>query len=349
MVGGRDATIQNQAMAASWATSPTKSWATLKAGVETDTTRTTDFSTAYKKIRIDRNGATSVMYYADGTLESTVTTNVPIVDLQVGFWAKYNTNVVNVDYVFVRKCTSTEPSTSLGSEAAAAGTLNISSVPTGAQIFIDSADQFITTPNTIAGITIGSHSYKLTLSGYADATGSFSITYGQTTTLSVTFAGSLNISSTPSGAVGASVYIDGNVTPSGVTPLIVTGFTPVTHTYRLTKTGYTEIPATNFSITAGQTTTVPQVMLTVANITATNMIITPSESPCRVGICTVTIVVTWTNSGETTGSITPNIKIDNVSQTAKSLTSIPASDTTTQTWTISGLSAATHAICPDPN
>ena len=166
-----------------------------------------------------------------------------------------------------------------------------------------------------------------------------------------TILGDLNISSTPSGATGASIYIDGNPSSSGVTPLIVTGFSPGTHTYRLTKTGYTEIPATNFTINSGQTTTISQAMLTVANITTTNMVITRSEIPCRVGICSVTIDITWTNSGETTGIITPNpnIKIDNVSQTPFGETSIPANSSVTKRWTISGMNIATHTICPDPN
>jgi Concanavalin A-like lectin/glucanases superfamily/Domain of unknown function (DUF2341)/PEGA domain len=169
--------------------------------------------------------------------------------------------------------------------------------------------------------------------------------------------GSLNISSTPSGAVGAAIYIDGNVTPSGVTPLIVTSFTPGTHTYRLTKTGYTEIPATNFNITSGQTTTISQAMLTVANIGTTLMTITPSENPCRTVICTVLVSVTWVNSGQTAGSSNLSITVSGgtptITQPVYSSVSFAANgtngDTIMETFTVSGLSAGTHSICPNPN
>jgi hypothetical protein len=163
--------------------------------------------------------------------------------------------------------------------------------------------------------------------------------------------GDLNISSTPSGAVGASVYIDGNVTPSGVTPLIVTGFSPGTHTYRLTKTGYTEIPATNFSISSGQTTTISQAMVTVANITATAMTITPNENPCRTGICTITVSVTWTNNGESTGSFVPLITVGSgsVSPIYLSEDLDVGEESSAYTFTVSGMVAGTCSICPNPN
>jgi hypothetical protein len=121
MAGGRDSIIRNQAMAVSW-NSPTKYWATINNSVETDTTRTADLSTAYKKIRIDRNGTTSVIYYVDGSLEATVTTNIPTVALQAAFYAKYNTNSLKIDYVFVRKYTTSVPTTSSGIEEAQCST-----------------------------------------------------------------------------------------------------------------------------------------------------------------------------------------------------------------------------------
>lgn len=86
-----------------------------------------------------------------------------------------------------------------------------------------------------------------------------------------------------------------------------------------------------------------------ANITATNMSISPSESPCRTGICTVTIIVRWSNSGQADGLVTPNITIDTVSQTAHSPRNVVAGSYIDETFTLSGLSAGTHAICPNPN
>jgi hypothetical protein len=91
---------------------------------------------------------------------------------------------------------------------------------------------------------------------------------------------------------------------------------------------------------------------TAPNITATDMTITPSENPCRVGICTVLVNVTWTNNGGTEGIFTPSIKVDGTPIVViPTLTpvSVNPSGTVTQLFTISGLSVNTHGICPDPN
>ena len=87
---------------------------------------------------------------------------------------------------------------------------------------------------------------------------------------------------------------------------------------------------------------------TPANVTTTNMVITKT-SPCREGTCIVTIVVTWTNSGGTDGTIIPNIKIDNVLQTPHISRTVTANSFIEETFTISGLTIGRHTICPDPN
>jgi len=92
--------------------------------------------------------------------------------------------------------------------------------------------------------------------------------------------------------------------------------------------------------------------LTPANITATNMTITPSISPCIEGSCTVTVDVTWTNTGETSGSFTPSIKIDTIPIVVlPPLTpvSVGPSLTASQQFIITGMTTGTHTICPDPN
>ena len=65
------------------------------------------------------------------------------------------------------------------------GTLEISSTPAGARVFIDGADVQKVTPATITNLSSGDHTYKLVLSGYKDATGTFTIEPGMTTTVSV--------------------------------------------------------------------------------------------------------------------------------------------------------------------
>ncbi len=89
---------------------------------------------------------------------------------------------------------------------------------------------------------------------------------------------------------------------------------------------------------------------TAANITAISMTITPSESPCRQGICTVSVSVTWTNTGETSGSFVPNISVDGTPASPIYLSeSLGPGATTTHGFTVSGLSTGIRSICPYPN
>ena len=107
------------------------------------------------------------------------------------------------------------------------GSVAISSTPSGAAIYIDTVLQTGTTPQTYSGLTAGSHTYKLTLSGYTDATGSFSITAGSTTTLPVTLATVANITAT-------------NVTITKSANPCITGSCTVTITVRWSNSGGTD-------------------------------------------------------------------------------------------------------------
>jgi PKD repeat protein len=66
------------------------------------------------------------------------------------------------------------------------GILNISSIPPGAKIIIDNQDQGKVTPQIIQSIPAGTHSLKLTLSGYLDYTTTFPINPGLLTALNPT-------------------------------------------------------------------------------------------------------------------------------------------------------------------
>ena len=66
------------------------------------------------------------------------------------------------------------------------GSLEISTVPPGARVYLDGADQQKVTPATITNLTAGSHPYKLVLSGYTDATGTVMIEAGKTSQLTIT-------------------------------------------------------------------------------------------------------------------------------------------------------------------
>lgn len=148
--------------------------------------------------------------------------------------------------------------------AIAVGTISISSYPTRANVYL--APDVSGSPGTyvnkgiVASITdvpIGNYFIKLTLYGYADyITTSFAVTANTDTPIIVTFAGSLNISSV---LPGAYVYIDSSETALGITPLVVTGLNPGTHTYQLKLTGYADTAIIGFNIAEGQTTTVSNV------------------------------------------------------------------------------------------
>jgi len=71
-----------------------------------------------------------------------------------------------------------------GGPVATTGSMNVSSSPSGARIWLDAVDTAQVTPTTLSGVTAGGHTVKLVLSGYLDWQGSVTVTAGQTATLS---------------------------------------------------------------------------------------------------------------------------------------------------------------------
>jgi len=69
----------------------------------------------------------------------------------------------------------------------APGNLDTSSVPPGAKIFVDDIDTGLITPAIIPDLTPGSHTIKLTLTGYEDSISIVNIISGDTVVLSVIF------------------------------------------------------------------------------------------------------------------------------------------------------------------
>jgi hypothetical protein len=133
--------------------------------------------------------------------------------------------------------------------SAIAGGLSINSSPDGAQIFIDGKDQKMTTPTIISGLIPGDHKYKMTLPGYTDMEGTFTMVLGQSTAVYATFAqfkdfGTLYIYPTPFlyGRIipyilqGAKIYID-NTDTGKLMPLSITGLTKGVHTFRIERDG----------------------------------------------------------------------------------------------------------------
>ncbi len=146
------------------------------------------------------------------------------------------------------------------------GSVCLKSTPSGASIEVDGTATGKTTAlstggcvsaNIVDNLSPGSHNYKLTLIGYQDKTGSFTIVAGQTinvdagTLTPITTIGTLEITSNP---VGARIYVD-NVDKERVTPGTITNISTGSHTWKLVLTGYQDKTGT-FSITSGQTTTI---------------------------------------------------------------------------------------------
>jgi hypothetical protein len=273
------------------------------------------------------------------------------------------------DYIQNNVAISTDATTTIDATLTlSTGSASFTSTPSGATIYIDDTLQIgITTPSAnITGLSPGTnnHTYKLALDGYADATGTFSVSPETNTAIPVTFAGSAHITSTPTGAeIFLAPYPDTPTDIGYTTDMTITGMTDAspdettTWNYKLTKVGYTDNTG-SFLATSGETVEVSKTLLTVMHIVATGMTIIPS-TPCIEGTCSVTVNVTWRNIGETGGlynlSITVGGGTSTVTPSAYSSVSFDAygteGDTVTRIFTVTGLDYANspHSICPNPN
>ena len=139
------------------------------------------------------------------------------------------------------------------------GSLNITSSPTGATVTVDGTT-YGTTPELVSGLSAGSHSVGVSMTGYQTYSGTASVTAGTETPVNVVLTpvspttGSLSITSSPS---GATVTVDG--TGYGLTPVVVSGLSPGSHTLELSLTGYQAYSGTA-TVTAGVQTPVNVVL-----------------------------------------------------------------------------------------
>jgi immune inhibitor A len=93
-------------------------------------------------------------------------------------------------------------------------------------------------------------------------------------------------------------------------------------------------------------------VLLPAHIEATTMTIEKSATPCIAGTCTVTVKVTWRNTGGVSGIFTPTIILGNtpITSTPVTLGAFEAvGDSTIVTFTPTIATGGTYSICPDPN
>ncbi|HVP95125.1 MAG TPA: PEGA domain-containing protein [Methanoregulaceae archaeon] len=162
------------------------------------------------------------------------------------------------------------------------GSISVSSVPTGAGLYVDTIYQGET--NQIVGnLAVGSHTVTLKETGYQTWQSTVTVNYGQTTYITVTLVplqnpttGDLSVTSAPS---GAAVYVNGNYqgTTSTVSPLDVTGLQPGTVTVVLKKSGYNDY-TTTANIVSGTSAQVSATLQPAGNQKTSNVQITSDPS-----------------------------------------------------------------------
>lgn len=138
------------------------------------------------------------------------------------------------------------------------GSINFTTTPDGASIFIDNQQQVGKfTPTTITDIPIGSHTFILKYTGRNDATGIITVIGGATSYVYVDMSivspteGSISISSIPQ---DADIYIDNVLYPTK-TPTTIDNLSPYVYTIVLKKTGYDDY-TTMINTIAGQTVSI---------------------------------------------------------------------------------------------
>jgi hypothetical protein len=86
------------------------------------------------------------------------------------------------------------------------------------------------------------------------------------------------------------------------------------------------------------------------NITATNMTVTLSESPCIEGTCAINVSATWQNQGDVDGSFVPSLTVDGTPITTPYPSEVLATGVNvTHTFSLTGMTKGQYSICPDPN
>ncbi|MDD1663693.1 MAG: PKD domain-containing protein [Methanomicrobiales archaeon] len=148
---------------------------------------------------------------------------------------------VNADFVLAPVITET-------------GNISVTSVPPGAEIWIDNADTGAQTNSTIDGVSPGEHAVKLTLSGYQDAEQNVIVLAGETVNADfvlapvITETGNISVTSVPP---EAEIWID-NVDTGAQTNSTIDGVSPGEHAVKLTLSGYQDAEQ-NVNVVAGET------------------------------------------------------------------------------------------------
>ena len=234
--------------------------------------------------------------------------------------------------------------------SASTGSIDVQSSPTGARIFLDGADTGFTTPKTLSGVIVGTHTVRCTMSGYIDKSQSITVNADQTTRVSLTLqsqapvTGSISVSSSPT---GARIFLDGADTGFNA-PRIFNGITTGTHTIRCTMSGYGD-QSQSLTVNAGKTTTVKLTLPSQAPVTGS---ISVSSSPTGSRIFLDGVDTGYstpaTFSGITAGTHIVRCTMSGYGDQSQSLT-VNAGKTTTVTLTLPSQAPVTGSILVSSN
>jgi C1A family cysteine protease/PKD repeat protein len=198
--------------------------------------------------------------FLDGSTAAVGVTNTTLSGILTGIHTIKLTRSGYTDWTGQVTVTQGKTSTITASLTSVTGSIKINSAPSGASIFLDgSTTAKGATNTTLNGILTGTHTIKLTRSGYTDWNGQVNVTQGKTSTISailtpIVTTGQIHVISTPT---GGSVSIDGS--SKGVTPVTVTNVKAGNHQVTVRKSGYRTWTRTA-SVTAGKTTEISAVL-----------------------------------------------------------------------------------------
>ncbi|MGB2762290.1 MAG: DUF2341 domain-containing protein, partial [Minisyncoccales bacterium] len=173
-----------------WYANPSRSYRTYNDGYAASgvDSRISDLSDTYHKLKIEYISSTSIKYYEDGVfkLERTETDDVPDEDMGFAVITLSASSITYLDYVFVRKYASPEPTTSVGGETALPSIQFTSTSSSGAES--STPAQLELTLSAVFGenVTVDYAVTNGTATGsgtdYTLASGTATITAGNTTT-----------------------------------------------------------------------------------------------------------------------------------------------------------------------
>jgi hypothetical protein len=251
----------------------------------------------------------NIIVPVDQTAHIQLTTRAPAVDSgQITFTYRLYWNRTSPDSEILLD-TETR-SVYINQSAPSTGSLYITSDPSGARIYIDGSYRG-TTSIILSGLTTGSHTIRISQSGYNDYSTTATVNAGQIRTVSGTLipltpepdqTGSLSLSSSPA---GADVYIDGSY--RGITPVTLSGVTTGSHAIIISQSGYTDY-STTVTVYAEQTRTVSVTLIPLTPAPAHTGSITITSSPAGADVyidgSSYRGITPVTFSGLTTGSHT---------------------------------------------